>query len=200
METISENKKVASQVTFRIDAEKRQALEKAAEEKGMTVAEYLRSLAEQNLSTKKTDVKDKVTESKTTPDDGVIGALIRELSDKTNTTNDLLFKLVEIQTPSTSEDQFSQTEVDQLLADAVQQEEERLRSENLLLRLSEDQRRVLLNLLSFRKEKGKAFSDSIEELFFFMIRTTFYESWGNTTQPEFDSEFKTVFTEYFEKQ
>ena len=65
---------------------------------------------------------------------------------------------------------------------------------NLLIKLTDDQKNLFYKLLSYRKEKGKIFSESPEDLFFFMLKETFFEGW-NHKHDEFDEEFKTAFAE-----
>jgi hypothetical protein len=125
---------------------------------------------------------------------------MKALASKTDLTNELLTTLVNLNTTPVPNDLETEDEKMEMVSQSIQAREDELRAEYLFLRLTERQRNVLINLLTFRREKGKTFSGSIEELFFYAFKEVFFDSMWNTKQPGFDQEFKEAFAEFFESK
>ncbi len=195
MENHVENKRTSGQLTFRTDPKKREAIEKAASEKGMTVAEYLRELVEEKISPAISQSKKE--ESRPSERESEITNYLLDLLEKTNETNELISKMVQSQEPEATETLPEEVDIRQVESAAIANHEEKIRSEFLMLNIDQRQRDLLLNLLAYRQERGKVHSESVEDLFFFMFKETFYESW-NHKQPGFDDEFKEAFSSYFQ--
>ena len=198
METATDTKKGNSQISFRAP-ELKERLETIAREKGLTLAEYVKSMCEASLEkepAKPTPVKSKLIQGEANSDFVV---LLKENNEKHDQVIDLLGKLVETSQPAGTDLIYTEDDHNSALGQALIQQERELRKEHLLIRLTEDQQNVINKLLAYRKEKGKIFSGSVEELFFYVLKDTMYSTLWNTGYPEFDTEFKNAFAEYFEQ-
>lgn len=192
MEDTKEAKKNRDQVTFRA-AEIKEKLDHLAEEKGISVAEAARLLIEQALQDQPARPRSKREEDE---DVESISAFLRENNERQDVIISLLGKLVELNSPNVplEEGQFSQEELDSEIQKALAEQEETLMEDNLIIKASESQKALIHKLLAYRQEKGRVNSATVEDLFFFMFKETFFESW-NHKHPGFDEEFKEAFAE-----
>lgn len=203
-ETTKDSKKSNSQISFRAP-ELKEKLEDAARAKGLTLADYMKELCELSLQ-QQTQIKPALKPARTAankeaePGNGFI-VLLQENNDKHDQVINLLGRLVETTQPAENEIDlvYSEEEHSSALGQALMEQEREIRKEHLLIRLTEEQQSVINKLLDYRKEKGKIFSGSIEELFFYVLKETMYSTFWNVGHPEFDTEFKNAFADYFEQ-
>ena len=197
-ETTRDIRKGNSQISFRAP-EIKEKLETIAREKGLTLAEYVKSMCEASLAiepAKVISVKPRNPASETNSDFVV---LLKENNEKHDQVIDLLGKLVETSQPEIENDLiYTEEEHSAALSKALIEQEREIKNDHLLICLTEAQQSIVSKLLDYRKEKGKIFSGSQEELFFFLMKDSFYEGF-NSKNPEFKSEFKEAFAEYFQQ-
>lgn len=201
MDKITETpKKANGQISFRAP-EYKEKLETIALSKGMTLAEYVKSVLETSLALE-TPEKPKVRQAKplveTDEPASDFVVLLKENNEKHDQVIELLEQLVKSARPAEMETNlvYSEEEHSSALAQSLIGLEKELRDNHLMIRLTGSQKKVVSDLLAYRNEKGKIFSGSVEELFFYVLKEAINDSW-NSKQPEFEKEFKEAFAEYF---
>jgi hypothetical protein len=209
METIEKKEQISSKVS----ADVRRKIEESARKLGLTVSEYVRMKLENNLDeaiagapSKSKEPKENSSNSTSEPQ-GDSTVFLRILATKMGTTNELLEKLLESSTSKSSQENDAVQELGAALLEqeekltaahneAISKLEEKIKSENLVLKLDENQRNVLSKLILFRKEKGKSDSDNVETFFGWLLKEKFCGAWTGTPQG-FDDEFKAAFPSLF---
>jgi hypothetical protein len=205
METLEnelDDKRDAS-VSLRMTRKQKRKLEDEARELGLTTTDYLSILlqkkelkVEKNEPAKKTQIE-KETDSlylqEVVEKHDTMIELLERIADsgKANTAEDSKLKIEDLQKQVAEKEEELKKEFTQQLFD----QEEKLRTENVMLQYNEIQKKLIVKLIAFRKEAGAKFSDRIEDFFFFIFNYYLNNTWDEFPDG-FKKEFKTAFADF----
>jgi len=189
-----------SPISFALSPELKEKFQTEADKQNMSLRAYMKQFVEGHVSGDKSE-KDTDSDDIFKGDD-----YLKLMTDQNDLVIELLQELNDFHknsNPFASEadkDDQEEEDKDNQDQDEIRDEiEAELRSKYLLLELSEEQKSLFLDLVSYRNETDRICSQCPEKLFYFMMHQTFYSSF-NKRLPGFDDRFEEAYSDYLSEE